>query len=161
MPTKIFWIHRLDNAASIGIMARPRGNEWLEEEITGLKKQRVAIVVSLLESSEILELSLEKEQQACLHHGIEYRNFPIPDRGLPDKKGNIDTFINKLVSEAKEGKNIVVHCRMGIGRSSIIAGAVLLKFGLKADDVIAHISKVRGLRVPDTDEQVKWLKARQ
>jgi len=161
MLTKIYWIHRYDNSAKIGIMARPRGNEWLEEEIAGLKKQQVAIIVSLLEPSEIFELGLEKEQQTCLKHGIDYRNFPIPDRGLPGKKDNINPFINKLVSDAKEGNNIVIHCRMGIGRSSIIAGAILLQAGLKAEAIIAHISKVRGLRVPDTDEQIKWLKARE
>jgi hypothetical protein len=47
---------------------------------------------------------------------------------------------------------------MGIGRSSIIAGCLLLKPGNITNDVIAHISKIRGFRVPDTDEQIAWLK---
>jgi len=64
-------------------------------------------------------------------------------------------------NKAAEGASIVIHCRMGIGRSSIIAGAVLLQQGRKADDILQHISKTRGVRVPDTDEQVKWLKQRQ
>ena len=50
---------------------------------------------------------------------------------------------------------------MGIGRSSIIAGCLLLKAGYKANEVIQHISKVRGLRVPDTEEQIAWLKKRE
>ncbi len=29
----------------------------------------------------------------------------------------------------------------------------------KTGDVIPHISKIRGLKVPDTEEQTKWLKA--
>jgi hypothetical protein len=47
---------------------------------------------------------------------------------------------------------------MGIGRSSIIAGCLLFKAGYKTNQIIQHISKVRGLRVPDTEEQIAWLK---
>jgi len=47
---------------------------------------------------------------------------------------------------------------MGIGRATIIAGYLLLKSGYNTEEVIVHISKIRGLRVPDTDEQITWLK---
>jgi len=42
-------------------MARPRGNEWLEDEILSLKRQDVQVIVSLLERNEVYELGLEKE----------------------------------------------------------------------------------------------------
>lgn len=64
----------------------------------------------------------------------------------------------KVLSDAvKEGNSIVIHCRMGIGRSSIIAGAVVSGFGLDPLKILQHISNVRGLKVPDTEEQTKWL----
>jgi hypothetical protein len=50
---------------------------------------------------------------------------------------------------------------MGIGRSSIVAACVFLHAGLKADNIIDKMSKVRGLKVPDTDKQLQLLKARQ
>jgi protein-tyrosine phosphatase len=53
---------------------------------------------------------------------------------------------------------MVIHCRMGIGRSTIIAGCLLLKPGYKTNEVFAQISKIRGMRVPDTEEQIAWLK---
>jgi protein-tyrosine phosphatase len=49
---------------------------------------------------------------------------------------------------------------MGIGRSSIIAAAVLLKYKQNADKIIENISTIRGLKVPDTDKQLSWLKSR-
>ena len=58
MRTKIYWLHTFENAAKIGIMARPRGNDWLEDEIIHLKNQNVNVLVSLLERSEIEELNL-------------------------------------------------------------------------------------------------------
>lgn len=162
MPTKIYWIHQLDhNSARIGTMARPRGNEWLEDEVISLKKQKTDVIISLLEKDEVTELGLRREEALCQQHGIEFFNFPIADRALPPKGIKTDNFIKDVFNKAASGLNIVIHCRMGIGRASIIAGSILLYAGLKTENIIAKITEVRGLKVPDTDEQLKWLKARE
>ena len=70
MPVKIYWFHNFENASKLGTMARPRGNEWLEEDILSLRKQGVQIIVSLLDRNEIYELGLEKESKLCLKNGI-------------------------------------------------------------------------------------------
>lgn len=161
MFTKIYWIHRFDNAASLGIMARPRGDDWLADEIANLKKQNVGLLVSLLEKEEIGELGLRQQETICKGNGIEFINFPIADRDIPKTSDKTDGHISYLKDKLKNGVSVVIHCRMGIGRSSIIAASVLLQTGLKADKIIADISRIRGLKVPDTDAQLRWLKARQ
>jgi protein-tyrosine phosphatase len=158
MPVKIYWLHSFENTSKLGIMARPRGNEWLEEEILSLKRQGVQIIVSLLDRNEIYELGLEKEPELCLNHGIEYINLPIVDRNVPKPDSGIHNFIGQLKEKISAGNSMVIHCRMGIGRATIIAGCLLLKSGYKTEELIVHISKIRGLRVPDTDEQITWLK---
>ncbi|HWK07884.1 MAG TPA: protein-tyrosine phosphatase family protein [Puia sp.] len=158
MPVKIYWLHNFGNGSKLGIMARPRGNEWLEEDILSLKKQGVQTIVSLLDRNEIYELGLEKEPELCLQNGIEYVNFPIADRNVPKSDPGFHNFIGQLKEKITAGRHMVIHCRMGIGRSTIIAGCLLITPGYKTDDIIAHISKIRGLRVPDTDEQIAWLK---
>lgn len=152
MSVKIYWIQH-----NIGTMARPRGHEWLEDEIISLKKQRVQVVVSLLETPEIAELGLRQEQVLCEKHGISCLHFPIPDRGLPAKGMQTNTFIRSLADKAVAGQIIAVHCRMGIGRASIIAGSILVLAGHRPNDVISTITKARGLYVPDTPEQIQWL----
>lgn len=158
MSIKIYWLYEFSSSARLGIIARPRGNEWLEDEILSLGKQNVKVVISLLEQDEITELGLRKEAELCIKHNIQYINFPIPDRGTPNQDSQSRNFIIQLKETIATGYNTVIHCRMGIGRSSIIAGCLLLRPGYKTGDIIAHISKVRGLRVPDTDEQIAWLK---
>jgi protein-tyrosine phosphatase len=158
MPAKIYWLHNFENASRLGIMARPRPNEWLESDILSLKKQGVQLIVSLLDRNEIYELGLGKEEELCLVHGIEYINFQIPDRNVPKMDPGFHTFIRQLKDKIAGGSHVVIHCRMGIGRSSIIAGCLLLGPMYKTGEVIAHISKIRGLRVPDTDAQIAWLK---
>ena len=161
MATRMYWIERFSNGARLGIMARPRGEEWLPDEIEYLKKQNVLVLVSLLEMSEITELGLGKEAEVCAQCEIEFLHFPIPDRSVPSSEKLVSTFIKVLWEKLEAGTSVIVHCRMGIGRSSLIAGAVLLMYGRSTDQIIAQITAARGLKVPDTDDQVAWLRKRE
>jgi protein-tyrosine phosphatase len=158
MYTKVYWLHQFNNAAKLGIMARPRGGDWLTQEIAQLKKQGVQVLVSLLEQQEITELGLNAQQQTCTANAIEYINFPITDRSIPVSTEKAKTLIEALTEKINNGSPVVIHCRMGIGRSSIMAACILLKAGYRPNEVLSHISKIRGLKVPDTEEQEKWLK---
>jgi protein-tyrosine phosphatase len=159
--TKIYWVHDFANGAKLGIMPRPRGGDWLEEEIIKFKKQNIGTWVSLLEQHEINELGLRDQQTLSSKHELEYINFPIVDRSIPEKGSKIDALIETLYQKTKTGNSVVIHCRMGIGRSSIIAGCILLKAGFKTDQILQKITSARGLKVPDTDQQVQWLKSRE
>jgi len=161
MYTKIYWLYQVDSTAKLGIMARPRGGDWLEDEIEYLKKQNVGLLVSLLEREEINELKLQQEEALCKAAGIGFINFPIADRGIPKDNDNTDQLINNLAVKLNEGTSIVIHCRMGIGRSSIIAASILLHTGEGTDSILHNISEIRGLKVPDTEKQVIWLKGRE
>jgi protein-tyrosine phosphatase len=161
MYTKIYWIHNFENGAKLGIMPRPRGDDWLEEEIIKLKKQHIGLWVSLLEQDETNELGLRNQPFLCSKHGLEYVNFPIVDRHVPEKGNKIESLIDELYQKIRNGSSIVIHCRMGIGRSSIIAACILLKQGFKTEQILQKITSARGLKVPDTDAQIQWLKNRE
>lgn len=38
MSNRIYWVYQLNSNARLGIMARPRGNEWQADEIAHLKQ---------------------------------------------------------------------------------------------------------------------------
>jgi protein-tyrosine phosphatase len=157
MRTKTYWIETFESSAKIGIMARPRGGDWLEDEIRNLENSKVGVLVSLLEQDEIYELELDDEEKYCLSNKIEFINFPIKDRSIPKNNEKVERLIELLTFRIKSGNSVMIHCRMGIGRSTIIAAAVLLNFDRTTKDIIDKIGEVRGLKVPDTDEQLKWL----
>jgi protein-tyrosine phosphatase len=161
MYTKIYWIHQFDNGSKLGIMPRPRGGDWLEEEIIKLKKQNIGIWVSLLEPHETNEVGLRNQASLCSKHNLTFINFPIVDRGIPEKGGRVDQLISQLALKIQNGETVVIHCRMGIGRSSIIAASILLQYGFKTEQVLQKIASARGLKVPDTEQQVQWLKSRE
>ena len=158
MFTKIFWIEEFNNGAAVGIMPRPRGEDWLEDEIKRFELNGVQTIVSLLEPNETTELGLKGEESFCRKYNINFINYPVPDRGLPKDQLTVNRFIDGLKGKIDKGQRMVIHCRMGIGRSSMIAAAVLLKNGMKADKIFNQISHIRGLKVPDTDDQIDWLR---
>ena len=53
----IYWIDT-KLPGRLGIATRPRGGEWLREDILGLKANAVHLVVCLLEESELRDLDL-------------------------------------------------------------------------------------------------------
>lgn len=160
MYTKIYWIHQFDNGSKLGIMPRPRGDDWLKEEIIKLKKQNIGVWVSLLEAHETSELGLRDQASLCSKHDLNFINFPIVDRGIPEKGSKVDQLISQLALKIQDGETVVIHCRMGIGRSSIIAASILLQYGFKTEQILQKITSARGLKVPDTEQQVQWLKSR-
>src|SRR5260221_8809503 len=118
MPQNIYWISAAQ-PYRLAIVARPRGHDWLADEIEGLAREGIDTLVSMLTPEEATELGLMEEEGLCAKHGIKFFNFPIPDRSVPN--GNeIRVMLNGLADEVKLGKAIGVHCRAGIGRSSMM-----------------------------------------
>jgi len=154
----IYWINEdIVGEKMLGIMPRPRGNDWLEDEIKWLKIREVDYLVSLLEYNEINELELQREAELCQTNNIQFINFPIKDVNVPNEKEYFIQLVDSLNEYLNNSKKIVIHCRMGIGRSSILASGILIKRGMNAKDVFEVISKHRQLEVPDTEEQKKWV----
>lgn len=104
--------------------------------------------MSLLEKEEIQELGLTYEPTLCGQHLMECIHFPIKDRTVPAGAIAVSRLVGRLEEKMDRGEKVVVHCRMGIGRASLIAGAVLTKKGAAADYVIRTIAKARGWKYP-------------
>ena len=153
----VYWIHTLANNARLGTMPRPQGGDALPTEIASLKLQGVNVLVCLLEEKEIEKLQLRAEQQLALQAGIEYRHFPIADFTLPPAADSTNDLIALLKNDLAAGRNIAIHCHGGIGRSTLIAGAVLINLGFSPQQALELISEKRGKPVPDTEEQKQWV----
>jgi protein-tyrosine phosphatase len=141
---------------SLSTMARPRGGDWLEDEMASLREAGTDVLVSMLTTSELRELDLAEEASTAEAAGMRFIGLPTPDRGTPDLVP-FRALVTELVAELGAGRHVVVHCRMGIGRSSVVAAAVLMARGMLARDAWAAVSDTRGLEVPDTLEQRRWV----
>lgn len=154
--SRLHWVE-VPAAGRIAIMARPRADEWLETEVKEWRNSGVDIVVSLLEPDEVAELGLQREAELCRSHGIDFVSFPIPDRGLPKSQQDASLVARLLAAGLRDGRSAAIHCRAGVGRSSVIAACALICSGIDAKEALALIEASRGLIVPDTDEQRDWV----
>ncbi len=143
----------------LALVPRPRGGDWLEEEVRSWQEAGLEVVVSLLTSDENTELELSQEELLCRAQRIQFHAYPIQDRGAPTSRKATADLVRKLEKALEAGKSVAVHCRQGIGRSSLIAALLLVSAGIGPEAALAQISQARGCVVPDTLEQSNWIKS--
>ncbi len=151
-----FWI-KTASPLKLAIVPRPDGGEWLKEDIRQLKSEGIDVLVSLLTPEEVRELGLEREGALCAGAGISFVNFPLPEHQVPPSRLSFLTFAQLLHRRASEGLSVGVHCRECIGRSSVLLATVLRLQGLSAKEAFDRISAARGVRIPGTAEQARWV----
>lgn len=157
MKTDICWIRGLPKGR-LGIAPRPRGGDWLNDEVKAWRLSGVDCVVSALTPAEEAELDLAEEDSACQEYGLRFISMPIPDRGVPASPSAFRATVADLSENLNAGRNVLVHCRQGIGRAALIAASVLAETGERPELAFARIQQSRGRPVPDTEEQRNWVR---
>jgi protein-tyrosine phosphatase len=137
-------------------MTRPRGGDWLTDELDDLAMAGVSVMVSLLSDAAAAELDLIHEADAAQAAGIEFHRLPTPDRQVPDREATL-ALGRLLLQRLSDGASVALHCRQGIGRSSTLAAAVLFSRALLPQTLGDRVSAARGLPVPDTAEQREFI----
>ncbi len=156
MSTELHWVNG-PWPGKLAVEARPRGGDWLENEITNWKLGGVYGVLSLLTAEEERDLDLRDEVSHARRSGLEFLSFPIPDRQVPRSETELGATLEKLNRMLSDGKNILVHCRQGIGRTGLVAACLLVKNGMSPGAAVDLVSAARGLPVPETTEQRDWI----
>lgn len=141
----------------LAIVPRPRGGDWLDDEIADWKKAGLDVVLSALTPDEIESMDLGQELSEGQRQGLEIVLFPIPDRGTPTSTAASSKVFRRLGELLQAGKHVALHCRQGIGRSSMIAAALLIQAGVAPHEAWQRIESARGCPVPDTAEQKAWV----
>ena len=116
------------------------------------------MVVSLLEKEEAAQLELSQEGPAVESNNIRFISFPIPDRSVPASTSDALSLFRTLGGELEEGKNVGLHCRQSVGRAGMVAAGLLVTSGMGADAAIDVVSAARGQAIPETPEQLHWIR---
>lgn len=156
MLKELYWIEGpWDGRLAVG--PRPRGGDWLRDDIAKWKQAGIHSVLSLLTPEEESHLDLRGEAGEVRAQGMEFTSFPIPDRQIPKSEAKFSEVLAGMARDLSAGRNVLVHCRQGIGRSGLAATCLLVKNGLSPGAAVDSVSAARGLPVPETTEQREWI----
>jgi predicted protein tyrosine phosphatase len=157
MRNELYWVEGGPWAGKLAIGPRPRGGDWLEDEVSAWRIAGIDAVLSLLTPDEENSLDLKKEAALVRKRGMSFASLPIPDRQVPASPTELAATLDKLNEALSSGNNVLIHCRQGIGRTGLVAACMLVTKGWDSSSAIEHLSAVRGIPVPETPEQRNWI----
>jgi len=152
----LYWLDEVW-PGKLALAARPCGGDWLTDEIANWKQAGISSVLSLLTPEEENDLDLRDEGRETKRQGLDFISFPIPDLHVPGSEAKLAEVLNKVGATLSAGKNVVVHCRQGIGRSGLVAACLLVRNGMSPGAAVEKVSAARGVSVPETPEQREWV----
>lgn len=141
----------------LALAARPRGGDWLPDDLADWKRAGIDGIVSLLTPEEDRDLQLNDERREAESQGLEFISFPIADRDVPVSEAKLAQLLERIDERLSSGKNVLVHCRQGIGRSGLVAACLLVKRGMSPGAAVETVSQARGVPVPETPQQREWI----
>ena len=129
------------------------------KELNNFSSQNSSTIVTLVEDKEIANLCDKKFFVRKIYlHNLKWIHIPIVDLKAPNHK-----FMDKwqttkvlLKNDLIEGKNIVLHCMGGKGRSGTIAAILLIEFGEKHKEAIEIVREKRKGAI-ETKEQEDFI----
>ncbi|MEM7251216.1 MAG: hypothetical protein AAF493_07335 [Pseudomonadota bacterium] len=143
---------------TLSIAPRPPGGDGLSDAATELGRRGVDWVVSLLASDEVIRFGLGDAAGEFNRCGIRFSSFAIQDFGTPSVDQAAE-LVTALCAGLREGQHILLHCHGGVGRSGLMAAAVMIASGFDVRRSIQSISTARGCQIPETPAQRAWLEA--
>jgi protein tyrosine/serine phosphatase len=86
-------------------------------------------------------------------HDLAFVSYPILDRGVPSNTSTFSHLLETIHLDLEQGKNVLVHCRQGIGRTGLVAASLLVRDGMEPESAVQEVSRVRGVQIPETPAQ--------
>jgi len=98
--TKLYWLNG-PWKGRIALAARPRGGDWLKEDVADWKRAGIQAVLSLLTPEEQKELELQDEPDEVRKHGLKFSSFPIPDMQVPRTEAKLSETLDSMTAPVR------------------------------------------------------------
>jgi ADP-ribosylglycohydrolase/protein-tyrosine phosphatase len=129
----------------------------LDADLKVIQSFGAAALVTLMEDDELQEVKVSPERlrTRVTAHWMEWHHLPIQDVHTPN--GHFEDLwvysglrLRKLLIQ---GRNIVIHCRGGLGRTGMIAARLLVELGLEPVEAIRRIRAARPGSIETRDQE--------
>ena len=98
--------------------------------ISGALKSRHYEELARLGIGSVVDLRCEgrDDEELLASHGIRFLHLPTRDRWAPTQ-AQLSQGTGWVLDQEAEGRNVLIHCKNGIGRSMVLACCVLMHRG--------------------------------
>lgn len=121
----------------------------MEDDLARLRERYHAhVLVTLLERGQFLkdelrELGIPDLLVRAQRAGLETEWTAIPDGGVPVSLEQLLTLVERILTLVRAGRNVVIHCRDGLGRTALVASCCLTALGASVDEALKIIRHAR------------------
>jgi protein-tyrosine phosphatase len=114
--------------------------------------------VTLVRDYELDDLGIPDLFERVVAFGLESMHLPITDGGVPTDPDAFRALVMAVLSHAHAGKNVVIHCRAGLGRTGLLAAACLVAVGIQPENAIGIVRTTRRHTI-ETLQQEAYVRA--
>jgi ADP-ribosyl-[dinitrogen reductase] hydrolase len=132
----------------------------LDIDLDAIRHWGAAAVVTLAEDHELSALKVSDLGQKVRERHMAWYHMPIEDAAIPSPEFEVhwaavsDSFRARL----RDGFNVLVHCKGGLGRAGTIAARLLVELGLSPRNAIGGVRQARPGAI-ETAEQEQYVLA--
>ena len=138
----------------------PGRHEAFPSFIAEARRISLDTVICLTMEDEIRDKSPQYfEARARQQLPFSVRDFPIKDFNAPgdSEKSAFKEFVMERVAELRAGQALLVHCKMGIGRTGTVTVCLLLELGMGLAEAISIVESAGSYpMVVEQDRFIDW-----
>lgn len=171
-PLQIAQVQASPNHGVIGITFCPGKKQpvahtggWdrdLGTDLDAIRDWGASAIVTLLEDEEFRTLDVAEMGEAVRSRHLTWYHLPIPDVSVPSasfERAWISTG-ESIRSILRNGFNILVHCKGGLGRAGTISARLLAELGMEPGKALAEVRKARPGAIETVEQEQHVLACR-
>ena len=130
----------------------------LSLDLDAIRDWGAAAVVTLVEQHELLLLRVERLGEEVLRRNMLWFHLPIVDVSTPDEEfeQRWEVAGDALRKLLRSGRDVLVHCRGGLGRAGTIGARLLIELGMEPTTAVRQVRAARPGAI-ETREQEQYV----